>query len=897
MRLHRLTLRNVKGVTRRTVDFPDTGVVVIEGPNEVGKSTLLEALDRLLDPSCKASSKAKGVQAMQPVGLDAGPFVEAELSVGPYRLVFAKQWLRQTSTVLQILEPTTDHLTGDQAQARMTQILDTCLDRPLFDALRFTQAGELTQIPLADSAVLAAALDGAAGADLHSDSGADLLDQVEREFLGYFTPTGRPTGAYRTAMVEVNEAQAGAVEAHSLVVEAHEMLAARDRTERTLRDLLGQHAALRTARDRTEADVAAATELASAAGAATEREGRARVDAGRADETHRARVALIATVEQRQQAIGTLTQDLTVLEGQIATAAAKRTRAEQAWTAAAEHLDATQKAVERAARDAEHLAEVTELEGLEERMQRIQAVTVTLRVAEAALAEHRVTPAVLRAVTRADQAREVALARVEAVVTVVSVQALADGQVVEVGGFRHTFTTEGSTLQESISRGTDIVVPGAVRLHISPLADAAVLAADLDRAQQVLAELLAEAGLDDVAAAAQACAAQEAAGAKVARLRTEAAVALAGDTVEALAARVDRLRGSVRAAAVKRGGAAPSPGNDHPGSPGAGPDLPPDVTQATAVLRAAQQAVAQARAEITAAEDARDRARAAAADLERSCAVTQTRLEGAQTELATAQESLREARAAVGDADLALNVTHTRNLLAVAEEAAAGTRQALAAVDPSGAEARWRAATEALQTHRSHVDVERDRLNQLKGRIEMAAGEGRLEGYELALQAFEEAKSALMSVDRRARAARHLHQTLQRHREQAHDTYVQPYRAELERLGRQVYGQTFGATVSRDLVITHRRLHGTTVPFDSLSGGAKEQLGILARLAVASLVDPEQGVPVVIDDALGYTDPGRLQRVGEVLADPAATGQVILLTCTPQRYAAIPGATTVVLTA
>jgi uncharacterized protein YhaN len=49
-------------------------------------------------------------------------------------------------------------------------------------------------------------------------------------------------------------------------------------------------------------------------------------------------------------------------------------------------------------------------------------------------------------------------------------------------------------------------------------------------------------------------------------------------------------------------------------------------------------------------------------------------------------------------------------------------------------------------------------------------------------------------------------------------------------------------------------LAGRTVAYESLSGGAKEQLGIVARLASAALVAKEDGVPVVIDDALGFTD-------------------------------------------
>lgn len=105
MRVHRLRLWDVKGVRERTVDFPEAGVVVIAGPNEVGKSTLVEALDRLLDPKAKATSHAAAVRKLQPVGRDVGPRVEAELTLGGQRVRFAKRWLREPMTTLDVLSP------------------------------------------------------------------------------------------------------------------------------------------------------------------------------------------------------------------------------------------------------------------------------------------------------------------------------------------------------------------------------------------------------------------------------------------------------------------------------------------------------------------------------------------------------------------------------------------------------------------------------------------------------------------------------------------------------------------------------------------------------------------------------------------------------------------------
>lgn len=92
------------------------------------------------------------------------------------------------------------------------------------------------------------------------------------------------------------------------------------------------------------------------------------------------------------------------------------------------------------------------------------------------------------------------------------------------------------------------------------------------------------------------------------------------------------------------------------------------------------------------------------------------------------------------------------------------------------------------------------------------------------------------------------------------------------------------------LTIESRTLDGTTVPFQSLSGGAREQLAVLARLACGALVSPNGnpdapgGVPVVIDDALGYSDPARLEALGAAFGVAGRDCQVIVLTCEPGRY-------------
>ena len=175
--------------------------------------------------------------------------------------------------------------------------------------------------------------------------------------------------------------------------------------------------------------------------------------------------------------------------------------------------------------------------------------------------------------------------------------------------------------------------------------------------------------------------------------------------------------------------------------------------------------------------------------------------------------------------------------------------------------------------------------------------EGRKGRLDAAETEREHAEAEYLRVQRRARAAQLLRSVMARHRDAMRQRYVDPFRSEVERLGRIVFGDSFEVEIDSELRIGARTLAGRTVPYESLSGGAKEQLGIVARLAGAALVAKEDSVPVVIDDALGFTDADRLTKMAEVFDAVGGDGQVIVLTCSPQRYEGVAGAHHIELTA
>jgi hypothetical protein len=157
------------------------------------------------------------------------------------------------------------------------------------------------------------------------------------------------------------------------------------------------------------------------------------------------------------------------------------------------------------------------------------------------------------------------------------------------------------------------------------------------------------------------------------------------------------------------------------------------------------------------------------------------------------------------------------------------------------------------------------------------------------------AEHELSSVRRRAEAARLLHEVFQDERAIAHRAYVAPLRSKIESLGRHVFGASLQIELDDQLRIIGRVLDGQRIPYESLSGGAREQLGIITRLACAMTVAPDGGVPVILDDALGYSDPQRLDEMGAVLSVAARDCQIIILTCVPDRYRRVGAARVVAL--
>lgn len=206
-----------------------------------------------------------------------------------------------------------------------------------------------------------------------------------------------------------------------------------------------------------------------------------------------------------------------------------------------------------------------------------------------------------------------------------------------------------------------------------------------------------------------------------------------------------------------------------------------------------------------------------------------------------------------------------------------------------------------LELIADELRVLRDREVSSRTRLEDAGREGLHEQAARQAEELEREEHELEREEQRARGTRLLAVLARRTREEMASALVQPLARELGRCLARVSGlperevlldesfrlrgvrgepassleEMLGSRASRLLVL------------DQLSGGTREQLALIYRLALGRALASEERLPVVLDDPLGETDDERQARLLELLDAESDHLQIVILTCRPERYAAL----------
>ncbi len=886
MILHSLELTHV-GRFRETIFVGPfgPGLNIISAPNESGKSTALQAAARTLFD--RHTTKSDEIKALQPAGTSLAPRVTVEFETGGGHFRIAKTFLQKPESRLSQLRSGIWELLAeaDDADQRVQGMLNSSLPgrgatKPEhwgFLGFLWARQGEVTQWPALD--------DPEVGQRVRSRLARVELDPVIEELRvrlasaadAMITASGQPRAG---GQLRIAEDDLTAIE-----TALAEIRTTREKLEETRRQHQQSEAeVLRLEREHTEHSTTAAAlrehalaaerlsgELSARRQALTSAKEKLTVLAADAETLSRlhgehkeTKVALVQSLSSAKGCEQTLTELRARLDGQ---------QAEQPGHE--KHLETLRSSHQRL-RDLLKLRRLNADAGvLAKQVEKVEAATNEIAVLESQrTALPSITPAQLRKLE--DQSESVRTLRAQLMALGLTVELTPDFDAVvkNLGdsSAEHKQLPAGQPHRLQSPRALDLQLEGWGRVLIrSGSQDAQGAASDLAQAETALSEALQQAGVSTLDAAREAVATRKELDARIKAATTGLAPHL-GDHKN-----LEALR---EAAASAKHRAETLTGSLHPTADEEAlslTDLETAEAMQSEAVPAAEKSFAQFTKQLTqlrtderAAVEKVQETTKLAGEHEARLRILETRIkdlnarypEGIDPAKTAAQIAFAEAEARV--------VVTEKNLPSDFEKLPERNKRAAASLQQIANE---------LQSRRTDRDQARAILQTLGGQGLYSRETGLEERKAEAILRRDTARS-------QAWCARVAHDLIEHRKQAATKAVLTP----LENRLTTAFAELTGESTRKVFLDEHLQVAGIgrtrdeIHTFDQLSQGAKEQLLLCLRLAVAQELASDEPQVLILDDVLVNTDPIRQERVLDVLAAQAESLQILILTCHPDRY-------------
>ncbi|MEL6289050.1 MAG: hypothetical protein AAFQ35_09770 [Pseudomonadota bacterium] len=849
------------------------GLDVLAAPNEDGKSTLFEAVRTVISEKYSAGAGTKKMKAIQPYSGGA-PLVEIDFDLAGRGYRLRKQFVRKPDAVLADRDTGEELARKDDVEHWLEDYLKSQLPFGLFWVAQNAATQPVTLEAAAQSN--ASALRGAVEAEVGAITGGAVRDKVRHsladDLAALVSSRGpRKGGAYADAVAARDAARAALESAKQARREVDERMSA-------LAKLRAEQSATRQDADTANlAEVArtAETALRTAEDAANRlREARAEEEAA-CHQIAAARQAL-AFFEQQAQEHDTLVEVQAVATTALAQAREAQDAAEQTHRAAQarratiiERLDALRaedaRAVQLGERDA------LEQRRSREAARRDEAIAARDRAAEtrAFLADEPVTEETLqRLKTLAGEIAELSLL-IEQQTPKITMH-YDEGQEGRVHAGKQTLA---HGLARPVTERVELMIDGIGRLVVDPGAprDRDDEADDL-RAQRAQRDaLMQDLGVTSL---------KEAQSRRDDRIRREQMLLSDEERFATLApSGIDALDESL--ARVDRDLAAIPARDEH------------EQVRERATIAAD---IETCRADQTAADDvlqqsakALEEARIAATARRREVDDRAAQISGLFAQLAGAGGSATPGRAA-NFAELSANVARaaTRENEAVRQVAAWG-ETAVGAEALADLRDRHARALQEANASAAALRVIDEKVRVAEAVLRERSEDGVDERVAECARDLEIAERDVSYHERRVAGLRLLAETMDDVAEETRAAYTKPV---VERMSPYVSTLFPGARIefAEDFKAQGFLRNGTPEMFSDVSMGTQEQLGVLIRLGFARLfAERGQPLPLILDDALVYSDDMRIERMFDALRMAARAHQVIVLTCRMKTFGQLGG--------
>jgi hypothetical protein len=876
MKYLRLHVTNYRGITTSEVSFLPTGITLVQGPNEVGKTSLGEAINILFE--YPDNSKNRDIQQIRPVHRDEGPEIELQAETGPYAFTYFKRFYKKPETKLTITRPKPENLTGRDAHDRALGILRETLDIDLWKALTIQQGNAIQQPALGKQTSLSAALDKAAGTRPLDPQEESLFGKVKEEYLRYYTEKGAEkkdlqetcskrdnaqdevshiTEAIRDLEKDIDQAALLQNELRQLRDREHELLKEDDKNATALAEVWKLESVLSTAQ--LKLDTARKSEVIARRDKDLRRELIVAVEEATGNHKEVAESSAIAFT-----ALSQADDELRIAQTVFDAAEQKRKEAD------------TITALRRA--DYDYYNNKLHLEQLTERKARIDNARKIAAQAQLFLDNTKVNKKTLKAIQDAERAFLTASAQLAMGAPSITLRGLSECTFQVNDADVSLQNKEIKTI--AVPDKTILIIPDILEVEISAGSSTDDLSRKLAEAKQSLDKACSLAG---VATPEEAIKEYEKANEASRQINSKDEIErenLRDLSYDDLERKLYGLQVAVPDYLLKR---SPEPA------------ICTDLESAKIAWTKTEVTLKEAIGQCELTQAALDTARNIREGLNTQHREVRVQLDMLASELKQKSLSLENARNVVSDASLEAALFEAQASFTTEKARVDAAEATLKEKNPERIKALADTVKGSLKTTQDRRSTASTELTEVQTRLKIHGEEGLYERLQVSQTHLERISYETDALLQRAAAARLLFETMRGARDNARQAYIKPLKEKIEGLGRLVFDESLQVDITDDLQIASRTYEGVTVPFDSLSGGTKEQLSLIFRLACAMIVAKDGGTPLILDDTLGYTDHERLKLMGAVMSKAAKECQIVIFTCVPDRYRNIGEASVVAL--
>lgn len=889
LRLKKLYLNHVGGIKQARLTLQENGVFVVSGDNEQGKSTLLHAFLLLMNDDPLTSKKAE-LRALKSTFADEAIRVGAELILGKKTVQIDKQFKLGHGTCTLTIQGG-DHfeqLTGAQAINRFSELLKTEVDKTLFSALVLEQGQSLTPLSMHGIKSLENALTEYSHKDNHYTRA--LIDAIYDEYNQYYTEKrSQESRKLKQCKEDYTEAERVYQTAYSDYQSAQDLI-------KKVAHLQKQRHILEDRIKKGEANLKEVQQHLQK----SERIYQALQQKNAEHKTayHRLEIAQ-ERFKQRQNAINAVKsiqekqQQLAQEVDQVGQEAEKIEKARQEIEAVLNTILNEERLCETMIQAARCWQEIEETEEKNHTLTQLSQLLATQQhiceTLNSALDENLATESAIRQLDEAIQTLNIARARQKRNSTELFIEGKKDA-IYQVNGQEKRLNAAGDRLNSAHIHELRL---GDFYIRIFANSEAKNYQAAVEQAEHRLMDQLQKIGVPSVQAAYNAAnerkkIAQQLKQAEIEFLKQSKGQNFSAIQVEANTAQEAALSARLAWIEMKKILVRLKPTNHV-------------LQESQESLLAEQRSKPEILGTLYLEKESLHNTITLLEEKERSLkddpikaryqALVLTRQQVNNQEQDEAK-ALAVSRESLTDEMLHLQVEK-------AQENWRQTDQQLAALHDQLKEQlkdsdlfHLKAAHEALvqqmaELHRQHIEI-REQLSNTEGKLTAHQGVG--EKLQHADAQLQRARRRYHFMEKQGKAAKLLLRTLENAQQSLQKKYILPFKAAFEKLARPVFGDSAQFVFDPELSLKTRTLAGQVVDRSQLSGGAQEQIALLARLAIATLVGKGSSVPIFIDDALGFADPKRLQKMNAVLAQLGKQHQVIVLSCDRQRFANLEGA-------